>query len=92
MPNPFIAILLLIAIFCILMVISFTLSIAYSSKAKAKKEQNEKAGSSEQEQPQNKIYYIEKYRSSPKKRKRRTPSIALKGTVVTPEEFLKRKD
>lgn len=88
MPNPLSAFLLLFAIFCLFLATSFMLNILYHYKVDNNPNQPEKE---DKNANQSKIYYIERIKR-PKTRKTKKPSIALKGTILTPEQFKKIED
>lgn len=105
MPDPFIMILMLSLIFLFMLGVSFIINAIYVLKGKPDKNSNSDKNQKPKKPPEQKtenppdentecgkIYYIEKYKQNPVKRKKRKPDIALKGTVISPEEFKKFSD
>ncbi len=87
MPNPIECIFTLIALFSLFLAISFLLSLIYGSNKRYNDPSVEKTDEQVTEKQGAKIYYIEKYKKPPVKRRKKKAQIALKGTILTPEEF-----
>ena len=89
MPTPLKGVLTLCATFLILLAFSFVLSVIFKRKNQNDKVVGQPQKNASKQQNGEKIYYIENYKRPPKRR--RKPSVALKSTIISPEEF-KRKN
>lgn len=99
MPNPISTFFLLLALFSLLLAFCFALTLLFHFKLdnkqpseRAPAPQNESAPKTKSSTSNSKIYYIQSYKPQKRKRaKSKKPTIALKGAVLTPEEFKKIK-
>ncbi len=81
MPNPLFSVAILTILFTVSFAVCFLISFALLFK---------KNNQTENDKPQETIYYVETQNKN-KKKKQSKNTVAIKGTILTPEE-IKRKN
>lgn len=90
MPHPIDAILTLIAIFSLLLALSFLISVAFSL-SRENGQKNIKLNKNANKSSQDNVFYLENSNKKDKREKRKQPDVALKSTLIKPKEFSKNE-
>ena len=81
MPNPFFCLLVLLVIFLLLLALCIFVQFSLLSKQSFNADQPKK---------EEKIYYVKKYKRRKARKKPSEDTIAIKGTLLSPDEFNKQ--